>query len=245
MNTEQEGMTMKKLIAMLLALMLCLPAWAETTDVPGAAEPRENLQAAPAEAAKPVQDLLAPYVLTVPEGVTAEENAGGVSRTYVCGGTRVVAMVLDRVLDAEGDHEAELSRLMSMFAPGAEQGGALRLPEGFHGLRAVAAGALSSVDNSASDPAKDVPDDPAKVIPIDQVTVMVLWHEVQEADAVQEAGAVQEAKLLILSGYDMTGDTAAVDALMLALLQSATVHDAPVLPVETEAVQTPAEDAQP
>lgn len=177
---------MKKLIVMLLALMLCLPAWAETVQEPMA------------------ENVLAPFVLQAPEGVMLEENAGGTSCTYIHpnGTTRVVAMVLGRVPDEQGDHAAELRRLMAQFAPGAPEGAPLTLTAGFHGLKTVVPEALSGAGG----------------LRIDQVNVMVLWQ------------TTLQGELLILSGYDMLGDTQAAEMLIDALLTSTTVNQAPVVP---------------
>lgn len=179
---------MKKLIAWLLVLMMCLPALAENP--------------------------LDPFVLTASAGVTIEEGAGGASVTFVHenGTTRVVAMVISRVPDVEGDHAAELRRLMTQFAPAAQSGTALELTAGFHGLKAVTPDALEGFHGT----------------PIDQVTVMVLWQ------------TALRGELLILSGYDMAGDAAQAEALIDALLQSAAVNGAPVLPLPEQMEEQPA-----
>lgn len=182
---------MKKLIAWLLVLMMCLPALAETAENP-----------------------LDPFQLTVPDGVTVEEGAGGASMTFVHGNgtTRVVAMVISRVPDLEADHGAELRRLMAQFAPAAQSGTALGLTAGFHGLKAVTPEALEGLNGTL----------------IDQVTVMVLWQ------------TTLRGELLILSGYDMAGDAARAEALIDVLLQSASVNGAPVLPLPEKTEEQPA-----
>lgn len=155
--------------------------------------------------AEPAESPLAPFRLTAPAGVTVQEGAGGASMAYVHenGTTRVVAMVVSRVPDETGDHASELRRLMAQFAPEAQSGTPLTLTAGFHGLKAVTPDALEGVEGSL----------------VDQVTVMVLWQ------------TALRAELLILSGYDMAGDAAAAEKLIDALLASATVNDAPVLPL--------------
>lgn len=122
---------MKKLIALLLVLMLALPACAE-----------------------PAADFLAPFVLDVPEGVTVQYGAGGASLTYVHenGTTRAVAMVISRVPDPEADHVAGLAALMAQLAPGAQEMVPMTgLTPGFWGLRAVAPDALEGVNGLAVD----------------------------------------------------------------------------------------------
>lgn len=173
---------MKKLIVWLLVLLMALPVLAET-----AADP------------------LDPFRLSAPEGVTIENGAGGASVTFVHenGTTRVVAMVISRVPDLEGDHAAGLRGLMAQFSPEAQSGTALTLTAGFHGLRAVTPDALEGLNGTL----------------VDQVTVMVLWQ------------TALRGELLILSGYDMAGDTAQAEAFIDALLQTATVNDAPILPL--------------
>lgn len=182
---------MKKLIALLLALLLCLPALAESADVSGA---------------------LAPFAITTPDDVTAQLAPGGTSVTFAHGNgsTRVVAMVLSRVPDENGDHAAGLERLMEQFAPGAQDFTHLSLTPGLHGLMAVTPGALEGVNGTQ----------------VDQVTVMVLWQ------------TSLRGELLILSGYDMTGATDRTNAMINMLLRSATVNDAPVVPLTEES--TPA-----
>lgn len=120
---------MKKLIVLLMAVLLCVPAWAETAE------------------------HLAPFVIAAPEGVTAAEGAGGASVVYVHenGTTRVVATVISRVPDTESDHAAELRRLMSQYAPKAQSGVPLTMTAGFHGLKAVTPGALEGMNGAMID----------------------------------------------------------------------------------------------
>ncbi|MBQ2954599.1 MAG: hypothetical protein IJE07_13790 [Clostridia bacterium] len=183
---------MKKLIALLLALMMCLPALAE--------------EIAPPAAEDAPLTLLAPFEMTLPTDVTVQENAGGTSVTFAHGNgaTRVVGMVLSRVPDVNGDHAAELERLMNQFAPGSQEHTPLALAEGFHGLLALTPAALEGAGGTA----------------IDQVTVMILWQ------------TEMRGELLILSGYDMAGQTARAWTLIDALLQSATVEGVQVVPAE-------------
>lgn len=121
---------MKKLLALLLVLMMGLPALAETEEAP-----------------------LAPFVLSIPGEVAVEEGAGGTSLTFVHpnGTTRVVAMVTSRVPDVEADHAAELRRLMAQFAPAAQSGTLLTLTAGFHGLKAVTPAALEGMEGTMVD----------------------------------------------------------------------------------------------
>lgn len=176
---------MKRLIALLLALTLCLPALAEQEDP---------------------QALLAPFEMTIPEDVTAQANASGTAVTFIHGNglTRVVGMTLSRVPDAQGDHAAELERLMKLFAPAALDYTPLALSEGFYGLLARTPAALEGLTDA----------------PIDQITVMILWQT-------QTRG-----ELLILSGYDMAGQPAHAWTLIDALLQSASVEGMQVVPQE-------------
>ena len=120
---------MKKLIVLLMAVLLCMPAWAETAE------------------------FLVPFVIAAPQGVTAAEGAGGASVVYVHenGTTRVVATVISRVPDTESDHAAELRRLMAQYAPKAQSGVPLTLTAGFHGLKAVTPGALEGMNGALID----------------------------------------------------------------------------------------------
>ncbi len=160
-----------------------------------------------AETAEPLPEwpeALAPFELSLPEETAAQTAPGGASVTFAHenGATRAVAMVISRVPDVEGDHGASLRTLMAQFSPEAEEGTPLTLASGCYGLMAVTPGALEGVGGAA----------------IDQVTVMVLWQ------------TAERAELLILSGYDMGGDTEQTRALTDALLRSITVNGTPVLP---------------
>lgn len=206
---------MKKLLTALLALLLCCPALAEeSAATPPAEEPTTSAATAPAEAPEAADPaaLLAPFAFTLPQDVTAQVNAAETAVSFVHGNglTRVVGMTLSRVPDPEGDHAAELARLMELFAPGAKDSMPLALSEGFHGLLATTPGALEGMGNA----------------PIDQVTVMILWQT-------EERG-----ELLILSGYDMKGETIRAWTLIDALLQSATVDGVPVVPPEESSAPT-------
>lgn len=181
MKTDKEGSNVKKLLALLMAaLMLCAPALAES----GA-------------------EMLAPFALATPPGVTVQVNDASLIYVAENGSTRVVAMVIDRVPDPEGDHAAALMTLMAQFAPDAEVGEALLLTPGFYGLSAVTPAALEGASGEM----------------VEQLTVMVLRQ------------TALEGQLLILSGYDLSGDAAAVQALIDLLLNAVTVNDAPILPL--------------
>lgn len=184
---------MKKFLAFVMSLMLCLSA--------AAAE-------APVQA-DPVEELLSPFMFDLPDDVTAALAPGEASVSFVHenGATRAVGMVLSRVPDENGDHAAELQRLMAQFAPAAEEGMPLGLTPGFYGLMAVTPGALEGIGGAR----------------VDQVTIMVLWQ------------TALRGELLILSGYDMSGDTARAEAMLNLLMRSVTVNDAPVVPVEAPA----------
>ena len=131
-----------------------------------------------------------PFAMTAPEGAVLEEGEG--SLTFAVGHTRVVAMVIERVPDAE-PAEAIL-RMMAQFEPFAVIGEDLALAEGFVGVTAL------NEDKFGEG--------------VDLITVMVLSRE---------------GNLLILSGYDLTGDEEKVQALLDALLASLTMNDLPVL----------------
>lgn len=171
---------MKKLMILLMVLLIALPALAETAEEP-----------------------LAPFQISAPEGVSAEEPVGGTGLTFVHenGTTRVLAMVISRVPDAEGDHAAELRRLMVQFAPESRSGVPLTLTAGLHGLQAVTPNAMEGRNGAKPD----------------QITVMVLWQ------------TALRGELLILSGYDMDGDTLAVEELLSSLLSHTTVNGAPIM----------------
>lgn len=179
---------MKKVLAILLSLLLCLSAAAEA---PQQEQPLE---------------LLAPFAFDLPAEVTATLALGDASVSFVHenGTTRVVGMVLSRVPDENGDHAAELQRLMAQFAPNAQEGTPLALTAGCHGLMAVTPGALEGTNGAR----------------VDQVTIMVMWQ------------TALQGELLILSGYDMSGETECTQAMLNLLLRAATVNDAPVVPVE-------------
>ena len=138
---------MKKLIILLTALMMCLPALAEALPE---AQPTEPL-------------ALSAFVFSLPQdvqAVSADPDAATASLVHGNGSTRVVAMALTRVPDEEADHAAELARLMELFAPGAQDFTPLTLTPGFHGLMAVTPYALEGAGTER----------------VDQVTVMVLWQ---------------------------------------------------------------------
>lgn len=176
---------MKRLTALLLALLVALPC------------------AALGEM-ETVETILAPYVITAPEGVTAEVGVSGSSVTYVNGMVRVVAQTLHRVPDPDGDHAAELNRLMHQYAPAAKELSLLGLSEGFYGLMAIVPDSLNGTCG--------------RQIPM--VTVMVLWQ------------SDMEGELLILSGFDMAGsagDTEAAMAMVTEVLRGATLNGRPVM----------------
>ena len=156
---------MKKLLCMLLIMLFAFPALAE-------------------------ENPFAPYVLTAPEGAVLENGEG--SHAFVSGTTRVVAMVIPRVPDAE-PAEA-IVRMMAQFKPDAVLEDELPAAEGFVALTACSEGEFGEG--------------------VDMRIVMVL-----------SAGG----DLLILSGYDLGGDEAAVQTLLDALLASLTADGAPVL----------------
>lgn len=185
---------MKRLIALLMALMLCLPALAETDAAPEAPDAAE---------------LLSPFVLALPDEVTVQTTPGGSSVTYVHenGTTRAVAMTLSRVPDPEGDHAAELMRLMEAFSPAAQDEMPLALAEGFHGLMALTPGALDGVQDAR----------------VDQVTVMVLWQ------------TAERGELLIISAYDLGGETESAQALLNLLLRAVTVEGTALIEAATPA----------
>lgn len=195
---------MKKLLALLLCLLLCLPALAE------------------GPAGEDVQSLLTPFAFELPAEVQSALSASETSVSFVHenGTTRAVAMVLSRVPDENGDHHAELKRLMAQFSPNAQSYSVLGLTQDYHsmmadnpavvedlsggcyGLIAVTPAALEGADGTA----------------VDQVTVMVLWQ------------SALRGELLILSAYDMAGDTESAQAMVNLLLRAATVNGMPVVP---------------
>lgn len=107
---------MKKLLLMILALLLAVPALAEPAGV-----------------------SLPPFALTAPEETAAEQGENSV--TFVRGRTRVVAMVILRVPD--GEPNEALTRLMGQYDPAAVIGETLVMNEGYAGLTAVSADKLS------------------------------------------------------------------------------------------------------
>lgn len=153
---------------------------------------------------------LAPFDLDIPADWTVTLN--GSSVTFVSGNTRVVAMVISRVGDVEADHQAALSTLIRQFSPEAQEAQPLTLTPGFYGLQAVTIDALEGAGEGNL---------------VDQLTVMVLWQ------------TALQGELLILSGYDMTGDNAAVQAMLDAILSAATVNGAPVLPLPEADAELP------
>lgn len=177
---------MKKLLILLMSILLCLPAMAET----------------PAAVEAPSTVSLDPFILTLPQGVTLSATPGDASVTLIGanGTTRVIALAISRVPDEAGDHAAGLQQLMLQFTPGATGLTPLTLAPGFHGLATVTPGALDGMNGQK----------------VDQATVMILWQ------------TDMRGELLILSGYDMAGDTASVQALIGLLLETATVEGAPV-----------------
>lgn len=187
---------MKRLIALLMAFMLCLPALAET---------------APAEDMPEAAELLSPFEIALPAEVTAITTPGASSVTFVHenGTTRAVVMTLSRVPDPQGDHAAELTRLMALFAPDALDVTPLAMAEGFHGLMALAPDALEGV----------------KGVQVDQVTVMVLWQ------------TAERGELLILSAYDLGDVTDNARALLNLLTRSVSVEGTPVVEPTAEPEQ--------
>lgn len=164
---------MKRLIALLVALLLCLPALAET---------------APVGEAPDAAELLSPFEIALPAEVTALTTPGGSSVTFVHenGMTRAVAQVLSRVPDPDGDHASELMRLMALYAPGAKDVVPLAMAEGFYGLMALTPDALEGMQGGR----------------IDQATVMVLWQTAERAElliisAYDLAGATDSAQALM------------------------------------------------
>lgn len=154
---------------------------------------------------------LSPFEMAIPDAWQVEPN--GASVTFISGNTRVVAMVISRVGDVEADHMASLATLMKQFSPDAQQPLPLVMTPGFYGLQTVTADALEGAGEGNL---------------VDQLTVMVLWQ------------TALQGELLILSGYDMDGDNAAVQAMLDAILSAATVNDAPVLPLPQAEAELPA-----
>lgn len=125
---------MKKFICILLMLLFALPALAE-----GAPLAEDN--------------PFAPYTIAVPEGAELTQSEG--TYTFVQGMSRVVAILIDRVPDA--DPAAAVIRMMAQFDPDAVIGEDLPLAEGFVGLEALAEDKLGEG--------------------VDQQTVMILSQE--------------------------------------------------------------------
>jgi hypothetical protein len=172
---------MKKLMLLMLAvLLMALPALAE-------------------------ENPLAPFALQFP--VNSQLTSVPGADSLICGypnqTTRLVARVLQRVPDEDGDHDAELRRLMELFTPGATNLEPLRLTPGLYGLRAVTPDALDGLNDAR----------------VDQVTVMILRQ------------STLSSELLILSAYDVGDNTALAMECLDALLRTATIHDAPLAPL--------------
>lgn len=197
---------MKKLIILLTALLMCLPALAETLPE-GETTPAAEPQSAPAAPApEDALSLLAPYAFTLPQDVSVlHPTDTALTFVHANGSTRVVAQVISRVSDQDGDHDAELERLMSFFAPEAGDYFHLLLAPGFHGLQAVTPYALEGAGTER----------------VDQVVAMIHW---QTGD---------QSELLILSGYDMEGQTPRAQTMINMLLRACSVNGAAVV----EAVQ--------
>ena len=100
---------MKKLLCILLMLMMTFPALAEE------------------------ENPFAPYAFTLPEGAVLEEYEG--TYTIVSGMTRVVAVLIPRVPDAQMGEA--IIRMMTQFEPQAVIGEDIPLTEGFIGLTAL------------------------------------------------------------------------------------------------------------
>ncbi len=100
---------MKRIICILMMLLFAFPAFA-------------------------AENPFSPYILHAPQGVVLEENEG--SCTFVSGVTRVVAMVIDRVPDA--DPAQAIRRLMGQFEPDAVLEDELTFAAGHVGLTATA-----------------------------------------------------------------------------------------------------------
>jgi len=99
---------MKKLLCILLMLLFAIPALAEGNP-------------------------FAPYEIALPQGAALENNEG--THTFVSGKTRVVAMLIERVPDA--DPAEAIVRLMAQFEPDAVIQGELAAAKGYAGLTAV------------------------------------------------------------------------------------------------------------
>jgi len=97
---------------------------------------------------------------------------------------------------------AELRKLMTQFAPQSRSAERIELLAGLHGLKAVTPGAMEGLNGQR----------------VDQVTFMVLWQ------------TALRGELLIISAYDMAGDTVQAEEYVRQLLTGTTVNDAPILP---------------
>jgi len=98
---------MKKLLCILLMLLFAIPALAEGNP-------------------------FAPYEIALPQGAALENNEG--THTFVSGKTRVVAMLIERVPDA--DPAEAIVRLMAQFEPDAKIDEALVMENGCVSLTA-------------------------------------------------------------------------------------------------------------
>lgn len=125
---------MKRIICILLMLLMNIPALAE--EIPAA------------EAG-----ILAPFAVTVPEEVTVEDSEGAC--TFIHGQTRVVAIRIERVPDA--DPAGAVIRMMGQYDPAAVIGEDLPAAEGFTALEAATPDKFGDG--------------------VDALTVMILSHE--------------------------------------------------------------------
>lgn len=96
---------MKRIICILLMLLLALPAFAQ-------------------------ENPFAPYEIAVPEGAVLETGEG--SHTIVSGKTRVVAMLIPRVPDA--DIETALQRMVFQFDPDVVMEDFIPMLDGYAGI---------------------------------------------------------------------------------------------------------------
>ena len=208
---------MKKLIILLIALLMCLPALAETLPEGEPASAAEPQRAPASPAPEDGLSLLAPYAFALPQDVSVlPPSATSVTFVHGNGSTRVVAQVVHRVSDKDGDHIAELERLLSFFAPSAGEPLLLPLAPGFCGLQAVAPYALEGAGTER----------------VDQVTVMIHW---QTGD---------QGELLILSGYDMEGETVKARTMIDMLLRACSVNGVAVAEAMQE-LPAPAAESTP
>ena len=93
---------MKRIICILLMLLFAFPAFAQ-------------------------ENPFAPYEIAIPDGAVLENGEG--SHTFVSGKTRVVAMLIPRVPDA--DIESALQRMVFQFDPDAVMEDFLPMAEGY------------------------------------------------------------------------------------------------------------------